>query len=54
VLLKASSPSLPGVMLVTLLTSIGVFSALYIGFVMQRYAITILRDLKEEAASAVS
>jgi heme exporter protein C len=36
VLLKASSPSLPGVMLVTLLTSIGVFSALYIGFVMQR------------------
>jgi len=54
VLLKPSSPSLPGVMLVTLLMSIAVFTALYVGFVMQRYAITILRDIKEEAASAVS
>jgi heme exporter protein C len=54
VLLKPSSPSLPGVMLVTLLMSVGVFTVLYIGFLMQRYAITILRDIKEEAASAVS
>jgi len=54
VLLKPSSPSLPGAMLVTLLMSITVFTALYVGFVTQRYAITILRDIKEEAASAVS
>jgi len=54
VLLKPSSPSMPGVMLVTLLTSVGVFTVLYVGFVMQRYAIAILRDVKEEAASAVS
>jgi heme exporter protein C len=54
VLLKPSSPSLPGVMLVTLLMSVGVFTVLYIGFLMQRYTITILRDIKEEAASAVS
>jgi heme exporter protein C len=54
VLLKPSSPSLPGVMLVTLLMSIAVFTALYVGFVMQRYAITILRDIKEETANAVS
>ncbi len=54
VLLKPSQPSLPGVMLVTLLLSVGVFTVLYVGFVMQRYAITILRDIKEEKASAVS
>ncbi len=39
IVLKPSAPSLPGVMLVTLLYSFGVFTLLYIGFVMQRYAI---------------
>ncbi|UCG86779.1 MAG: cytochrome c biogenesis protein CcsA [Gemmatimonadota bacterium] len=54
VLLKPSSPSMPGVMLVTLLTSVAVFTLMYVGFVTQRYAIAILRDVREEAASAVS
>ena len=39
IVLKPSAPSLPGVMLVTLLYSFGVFTLLYIGFVMQRYAV---------------
>jgi len=39
IVLKPSRPSLPGSMLVTLLLSVGVFTLLYVGFVMQRYAI---------------
>jgi heme exporter protein C len=39
IVLKPSAPSLPGTMLVTLLTSFLVFTVLYIGFVTQRYAI---------------
>jgi len=39
IVLKASAPSLPPEMLVTLLVSFGVFTLLYIGFVVQRYAI---------------
>lgn len=39
IVLKPSKPSLPGSMLVTLLLSFGVFTLLYVGFVMQRYAI---------------
>lgn len=54
VLLKPSSPSMPGEMLVTLLSSVAVFTLLYVGFVTQRYAIAILRDVREEAASAIS
>lgn len=54
VLLKPSSPSMPGTMLVTLLTSVAVFTLMYVGFVTQRYAITVLREIREEAASAVS
>lgn len=55
VLMKPSSPSLPGVMLVSLLMSLGVFTLLYIGFLMQRYALSILRDVREEeAAGAIS
>jgi len=55
VLMKPSSPSLPGVMLVSLLISIGVFTLLYVGFLMQRYALSILRDVREEeAAGAIS
>ncbi len=54
VLLKPDGPSMPGVMLVTILSSVAVFTVLYVGFVMQRYALAILRDLREEAASAVS
>jgi heme exporter protein C len=39
IVLKPSRPSLPGSMLATLLLSFGVFTMLYVGFVMQRYAI---------------
>jgi heme exporter protein C len=39
IVLKPSAPSLPGSMLITLLSSFGVFTLLYVGFVTQRYAI---------------
>lgn len=39
IVLKPSAPSLPPEMLVTLLASFAVFTLLYIGFVMQRYAL---------------
>ena len=44
IVLKPSAPSLPPVMLVTLLLSFAVFTLLYAGFVMQRYAIGEGRD----------
>src|SRR5437773_8673458 len=43
IVLKPSKPSLPGAMLLTLLLSFGVFLLLYVGFVMQRYAIATRR-----------
>lgn len=43
IVLKPSAPSLPGDMLLTLLMSFGVFLLLYVGFVMQRYAIAMRR-----------
>ena len=46
IVLKPSAPSLPPEMLITLLLSFGVFTLLYVGFVMQRYA------LGEEAGDA--
>jgi hypothetical protein len=49
--LKPSAPSLPGSMLVTLLLSFGVFTLLYVGFVMQRYALALERE-QQEARSA--
>jgi heme exporter protein C len=48
IVLKPSAPSLPSVMLVTLLLSVGVFTLLYVGFVLQRYALGLLRELREE------
>ncbi len=47
-LLKPSAPSMPGVMLVTLLSSFGVFILLYAGFVTQRYAVAVLQEMREE------
>ncbi len=44
IVLKPSAPSLPGVMLVTLLFSFGVFTLLYVGFVMQAYALAGSRE----------
>jgi len=44
IVLKPSAPSLPGTMLVTLLSSFLVFTVLYIGFVTQRYAIAVREE----------
>jgi len=49
IVLRPGKPGLPAEMLVTLLLSFGVFLVLYVGFVMQRYAIAQRR----EAASHV-
>ena len=48
VLLKPSRPSMPGEMLVTFLMAFGVFTVMYIGFMMQRYALSALQDAREE------
>lgn len=39
IVLKPSAPSAPPAMVITLLSSFGVFTLLYVGFVIQRYAI---------------
>ncbi len=49
VVLKPTGPTMPGSMVVTLLMSLGVFTVLYIGFVTQKYALSVLRDAREEA-----
>jgi heme exporter protein C len=55
IVLKPGTPAMPGVMLVTLLISVAVFTVLYVGFTMQRYALEVLRDVQaEEAASGLS
>ncbi len=47
-LIKPSAPSMPGVMLATFLLSLGVFFLTYAGFVVQRYAVTDLQELRQE------
>jgi heme exporter protein C len=47
IVLKPSAPSLPGEMLITLLLSFGVFTLLYVGFVMQRYGLALLRERRD-------
>jgi heme exporter protein C len=49
VLLKPSAPSMPPEMLRTLLISVGVFTVLYLGFVMTRYGIALMREAKGAA-----
>ena len=44
IVLRPGKPGLPPEMLVTLLMSFGVFLVLYVGFVMQRYAIALRRE----------
>jgi heme exporter protein C len=51
IVLKPSAPSLPGEMLRTLFLSIAVFTTLYVGFLMQRYALAVMRELREEEAA---
>src|SRR5689334_7533658 len=48
IILKPSAPSLPGSMLATWLFSLGVFSLLYIGFVTQRYALSLDPTVESE------
>src|SRR5438445_4438448 len=49
IVLKPSAPSLPGSMLETLLLSFGVFTLLFVGFVMQVYALASARDTVGDA-----
>lgn len=49
--LRAGAPALPGSMLITLLLSVFVFSVLYVGFLMLRYALSMLREIREEEAT---
>jgi heme exporter protein C len=49
IVLKPSSPSLPGSMLSTFLLSLGVFTLLYVGFLVQRYALSYLHEQLEVA-----
>jgi len=51
IVLKPSAPSLPGSMLVTLLLSFGVFTLLYVGFVMQRYALALGQEQREQRSA---
>jgi len=48
ILLKPSRPSMPGPMLETALMSWGVFLVLYVGLLMLRYALGLLREAYEE------
>jgi heme exporter protein C len=52
VVLKPSAPSLPPEMLRTLLISMLVFTALYVGLVTLRYGLGLAEELREEAADA--
>ena len=50
IVLQPGRPKLPGSMLTTWLFSLGVFTLLYVGFVVQRYAISHLREQEEAMA----
>ena len=52
VVLKPSAPSLPPEMLRTLLISMLVFTALYVGLVTLRYGLGLAEEVREEAADA--
>jgi heme exporter protein C len=51
IILKPSAPSLPSSMLVTGLYSVAVFGLLYVGFVMQRYALSLVREAQGSAGA---
>lgn len=53
IVLKPSAPSLPPSMLSTFLLSLFVFTLLYVGFVVQRYALSYLREQLEAAADGL-
>jgi heme exporter protein C len=52
IVLKPSAPSLPPAMLRTLLISMLVFTALYVGLVTLRYGLGLAEDARDEAADA--
>jgi heme exporter protein C len=49
IVLQPGRPKLPGSMLTTWLFSLAVFTLLYVGFVLQRYALSYLREQLEAA-----
>ena len=53
VLLKPSAPSMPPEMLRALLSGMAAFTVLYIGFVVLRYGLARLDNLREGAGDAV-
>jgi heme exporter protein C len=53
IVLKPSAPSLPPSMLSTFLLSLSVFTLMYVGFVVQRYALSYVREQLEAAADGV-
>ena len=52
IVLKPSAPSLPPEMLETLLTSMAVFTVLYVGLVTARYGIALAEEAREAADAA--
>ena len=52
IVLQPARPKLPGSMLTTWLLAVAVFSLLYIGFVLQRYGLSYLREQLEAAGEA--
>ena len=54
IVLKPSRPSLPDDMLTTLMMSVAVFSVLYVGFLMLRYALGLLHEAHEEELADAS
>lgn len=52
IVLKPSRPSLPPSMLTTWLLALGVFTLLYVGFVMQRYGLSQVREEQEALGEA--
>src|SRR5438094_6956240 len=53
IVLQPGRPKLPGSMLTTWLLSLGVFTLLYVGFVVQRYALSYLREQLEAVGGEV-
>jgi hypothetical protein len=50
IVIKPSAPSLPGEMLETLAFSFLVFTVLWVGFVIQRYGLSLVREQAEPHA----
>jgi heme exporter protein C len=53
IVLQPGPPKLPGTMLITWLLSLGVFTLLYVGFVVQRYALSYLNEQLEAAGGGL-